>query len=368
MKCHIIYSTAPGSKKLGFKNYQLTAIINAMRKLKINMISESATGVKGHGVHTAFEETVNALAKDKSIDLAVNSRRPADINHIQTVGPYSLSILLFGKGKKVVTVHVIPDSFVGSLVGAKYWYGLGAAYLKFFYNRADQLIAVSDEVKTSLEQQLRVKPNIKVIFNSIDSAEYKSSAQEKQKLRREMSFNQDDIVIVSSGQIQPRKRFDVFVELARSLPDYKFIWVGGIPFKHFGAQYGQMMRQIRSAPKNLQVTGVIEHDQVRSYFVAADIFILPSEQENHPLAVIEAAAAGLPIILRDLKLYDSSFGQLAIRGNDSRFASQIKKLAHDNKYRQDAIKNSSQIAHRFDSQSTTRKLIATYRALAGATT
>lgn len=337
-----------------------------MSKLKINMISESAGGVKGHGVHTAFVETVDAIAKHKDIDLKVNSRRPADINHIQTVGLYSLSILIFGKGKKVISVHVIPDSFVGSLAGAKYWYGLAKVYLKYFYNKADLLIAVSDEVKDNLVEQLRVKPPIKTIFNSIDSSRYHVQAGEKHKLRQQMGLKDNATIIVSSGQIQPRKRFDVFLKLAKSMPDYQFIWVGGIPFKKLGAEYKKMQKLINSAPDNLKVTGVIEHDEVRSYYAIADVFILPSEQENHPLAVIEAAASGLPIILRDLALYDSSFGDLVIKGDDKQFAAIIKKVTSDRNFRQTAQDNSAILADKFDSQTLAGELINEYKKLAGA--
>lgn len=336
-----------------------------MNKLKVNMISESAGGVKGHGVHTAFMETVDAITRSKDIDLKVNSRRPADINHIQTVGPYSLSILIFGKGKKVVSVHVIPDSFVGSLAGAKYWYGLAKVYLKYFYNKADLLIAVSDEVKANLMEQLNVKPPVKTIFNSIDGSRYHVKAGEKHKLRKKMGYKDDDIIIVSSGQIQPRKRFDVFLDLAKSMPDLQFIWVGGIPFKKLGAEYKQMQKLINSAPDNLKVTGVIEHDEVRPYYAIADVFILPSEQENHPLAVIEAAASGLPIILRDLDLYDSSFGNLVIRSDDEHFATIIKKVASDRNFRQTAQDNSAILASRFDSQKLAGELINEYQKLAG---
>lgn len=50
-----------------------------------------------------------------------------------------------------------------------------------------------------------------------------------------------------------------------------------------------MKTLIDRAPANLIVTGVIPLEKVREYYAIADIFCLPSLQENHPMAVLEAA-------------------------------------------------------------------------------
>src|SRR5690606_27198742 len=180
------------------------------KKLRVNMISETTFTVRGHGVHTAFKEMTSALEERDDIDVKVNTFRSADIVHIQTIGPYSLAALLFGRGKKVVSVHVIPDSFIGSLVGAKYWYNLSKLYLQFFYGRADLLLAVSEVVKETLQNQLHIKKPIEVVYNTVDRRQYQASTSEKQQSRAKLNIPPDKIVITSNGQIQPRKRFDIF--------------------------------------------------------------------------------------------------------------------------------------------------------------
>ena len=65
------------------------------------MISESEFTVQGHGVHTAYKEITDALRKRKDIDIEVNSDRPADIVHIQTMGLYSFRHLMKKGGKKL---------------------------------------------------------------------------------------------------------------------------------------------------------------------------------------------------------------------------------------------------------------------------
>lgn len=336
-----------------------------MQKLKVNMVSESTFTVQGHGVHTAFLEMTNALAVRPDIDVAVNKFRKADIIHIQTFGPYSLLHLLFGRGKKVISVHVVPDSLIGSIAGAKHFYGLAKWYMRLFYGKADLLLSVSKMVDDTLHQQLRIKKPSQVLYNTVDMAIYQTSPADKKVARTALGLADAKQIVVSCAQIQPRKRFDLFCEAARALPDTTFIWIGGIPFKHLGADYNRMHQLLDKMPANVTVTGVIEHDDVRRYLQAADVFFLPSEQENHPMAVLEAAGVGLPIIVRDIPEYNDTFGNDVVRGTDDTFIELIKKIGTDQMFREQAVKGAADIAKRFDSRTGGERLVEAYKKIQG---
>lgn len=334
--------------------------------LKVNMISESVFTVRGHGVHTAFIEMTNALQDRGDVDVKVNTfRRGADITHIQTVGVYSLLHLLFGSGKKVISVHVIPDSFVGSLVGVKYWYGLSVWYLRFFYGRADRLLAVSEIVKQTLIDQLKITKPIEVLYNTVDEQKYAHTAEDKKQARQKLGIPVEAKVVLGNGQVQPRKRYDIFLDIAKHMPETQFIWVGGIPFKNLGADHEKMNQLMSEQPQNMRTTGVIELEEVRDYFWAADVFFLPSNQENHPLAVIEAAASSLPIVVRDIPEYDASFGQDVVRGTDQTFKDLLTKLLSDKAFANKAIKGSAAIISRFNNQAGGQRLVDAYKATQG---
>lgn len=347
-------------------SYRCYNIANVSSKLKINMISESAFTVQGHGVHTSFLEMSKALNARDDVDIVINKfRRKPDITHIHTLGLYALAHLLFWPGKKVVSVHVVPDSFVGSIKGAERLYGFARWYLRFFYSRADLLLAVSEMVKDVVENDLKVSRPMQVLYNTVDMSGYRVSGTQRQASRQKLGVKPDQFVIISSGQIQPRKRFDVFCKLAKGLPDFKFFWVGGIPFKQLGAEYQAMEGLMTNAPANLEITGVIGHDQVLQYLHAADAFILPSEQENHPMAVLEAAGASLPLVVRDIKEYDDTFGQDVLRGTDETFEEILVKLKNDPNFYKKAVDGAKAIASRYDSTAGTAKMIEFYRGLVG---
>ncbi len=330
--------------------------------IRVVQVSESEYSVQGHGVHTAYVETCNALGTHPEVTLLKNSFEKADIRHIHTVGPYSLIHLLFVSGKKVVSAHVVPDSFVGSLVGAKYWRRLAEYYLRWFYNRADLVIAVSDETKKDLEA-IGVKKPISVIYNMIDTGKYRLARERRDELREKFAIKNDEFVVVGNGQIQPRKRFDTFINIARALPDVKFIWVGGMPFGKIAADQAAMQKMIDTAPENVTISGVVPIETVAEYFAASDIFVMTSEQETFGLAIIEAAAAGLPVVLRDIHDYDATFRPYALMCSEDGFIDGIRRLIDDSPYYEQMKQDAAVLAQRYDSSVIVNVLVDNYKQL-----
>lgn len=341
--------------------------INTMN-IKVNVVSESDISVRGHGVHTAYVEMVKSLRERSDCTVITNQffkKVDADVTHIHTVGLHSWTKLLWGSGPKVVSAHIVPDSLIGSFALAGMWRPLAKLYMKLFYAHADRVLAVSTMVADTLTHELHIAPEkVEILYNSIDTSQYKPDEYTKRDARQKLGISQDSFVVMGNGQVQPRKRFDTFVHCAKQLPDLTFVWVGGIPFKYVGAQYQEMKKLIEEIPSNMKVTGVIELEDVKQYFGAADIFVLPAEQENHPMAVIEAAAAGLPIILRDILEYDDTFGQDIMRAKDNQaFIEAIESLRSNESLRDEYRQKSAGIARRFDSHESAARLIDIYMQL-----
>lgn len=330
--------------------------------MKIIIISESEFSIKGHGVHTAYVELVSALKKRTDIELVVNKFESADIRHIHTVGTYALAHLLFGSGKKIVSAHVLPESFVGSFIGARYWLSFARFYLRWFYNRADCVLAVSDETKKGLIK-LGVTSRVELFYNVIDTTRYQTDDKQKQQARHKLGIESDDWVVTSNGQVQPRKRVDTFLQLARDLPETRFIWIGGIPFKNVAAEYSAMKELIDSAPANVTFTDVIPIEKVRDYLQASDVFISTSDQETFGIAIVEAGATGLPLVLRDISDYDNTFRGEALLCQEAEFADQLEKLRTDKNLYKQTAQRAKRLAKRFDSSRATDRLLEIYRSV-----
>ncbi|HHW82793.1 MAG TPA: glycosyltransferase family 4 protein [Actinomycetales bacterium] len=334
-----------------------------MGKITVNMVSESEFGIKAHGVHTAHREMVKALQARDDVEVVVNGNGPADVLHVQTMGPYVIRKLLSRKYKaKVVSVHVVPASLVGSLRGARLWSPLAWPYLRAVYGMGDVMLACSRNVAEDLGR-MRLK-GYQTFYNSIDMSEYATSPEERAAARAALGIGKDEFVVVGNGQVQPRKRVDVLADYARANPEVRVFWVGGITFKKLGAEYSDMNELIETVPQNMTVTGVIDIADVKQYYQAADAFVLPSEQENHPMCVLEAAGAGLPIVLRDIPNYEDTFGtDVLLAGSDEEFGTLIDRLRAEPHLRAEYAAGSGRIAERFDSGAAAERLVTLYRKL-----
>jgi 1,2-diacylglycerol-3-alpha-glucose alpha-1,2-galactosyltransferase len=334
-----------------------------MKKIKVNVLY--ATKSKGHGVATAFTEMVRGLKKRDDVKVTINSWRKADIIHGHSPDPKSAIHLIFRRGKKVYTAHQVYGSMKGSIKGGKFVERLFFWYVRqAFYNRVDQIIAVSATSARILREKMRVKTPITTIYNTIDMTSLTISPEKRQAARRKFGLLAEDFVVVGNGQLQPRKRVDTFAEMARRLPDCKFIWVGGLTFGALGADAGKMAKIVKDAPANLTWTDIVSLQTAREYLAAADVFLLPSDQENHPMSVLEAAGAGLPIVLRDIAEYDDTFrGDAMMAKDDKDFCQIIKNLCEDRQYYAAAKRGSAKIAERFDSRRGAEQFVALYQKL-----
>lgn len=338
-------------------------------RLVVNMASESDISVQGHGVHTAYVELATALQRRDDVTVVrgrYRRRVDCDVYHLHTLGTGVWPKILDRRAPKVVSAHVIPDSLVGSIRGARYWRPVARRYMQWFYNRADKVLAVSQTVARALEQELKVPAEkVEVLYNTIDMRAYATTGEDRAAAREQLQIHPGAFVVVGVGQVQPRKRVDVFDRLARQHPDMTFIWVGGIPFKHIGADYAAMRQLIKEAPDNLLITDVVPHEQVKAYLRAADVFCLPADQENHPMCILEAAGVGLPILARDIPEYDDTFADDVLRCEDRTFGEEITRLRRDRRAYAEWANRSARIADRFDSSAAAERLVGIYRGLLG---
>jgi 1,2-diacylglycerol-3-alpha-glucose alpha-1,2-galactosyltransferase len=327
----------------------------------INLISETEYSAKDHGVHTAYLNYA-AMLEENGEKVVKNSWKKADVTSIHTLGPLGLYKLLMSK-PTVVTAHIIPDSFVGSLIGIKYWYGLLKWYLTFAYSRANLVLAVSPKVESELIK-MGVKSKIKLFPNPINTRLFKKDLEARTREREKLKILDDDFVVLGAGQIQTRKGISDFIETARKLPQIKFVWIGGQPFKTITEVDKKLSGEIEKKPNNLLLPGVFKYKEMPAIYNIADVFLLPSFQENAPMAVIEAASTGLPVVLRDLPEYKMLYKNgYYIGAKDNDFVSVIQKLFEDKKFFQECVNDSKKLAEEFSFSTLGPSLIKDYQSL-----
>jgi len=311
-----------------------------MKKLSI---LSSSYKYKGQGVESAFQNHIQLMkGLEKDFKVCVNSKEDinsSDIIHVHTPDlPHYFALKkMKKKALLVVSAHVVPDSLVGSIKFTKIWLPVFTKYLLSLYNSCDVIIAVSHQVKKELMELGLPAEKIVIYTNYIirENFETDYSAQQKSALRKKYNIPENNFVVIGAGQIQPRKGIQEFVETAERLKDENmtFIWCGNMPFKHASSDYSKMKKLMENCPENVIFPGLVDEKKMKEYYGLSDAFFLPSRQETFGLVVPEAAGSSIPVVLRDLEVFENIFLDKYIKGkNVDDFVKMFKKLKDDSSF------------------------------------
>lgn len=331
--------------------------------MKIHIVSETSFLMKSTGVHTAFIDHRRLLKEKDDVDVVVNDDGTGDIFHGHTYGLYYLWKGRKYKGRRVFTVHVIPDSIKGSLPAWWLFMPFIRIGLKIVYSYADVCIAISPMVeKAIVETGARTK--IVNIYNPIDIETWKRTDENRARGRKRLGLSETDFVVLGVGQLEGRKGVDDFLDVAESIPEVKFVWAGGRPFGGLTEGIKRIDERLRNAGANFTNAGAIDLEDMPLIYASADLMLFPSFQENCPLAPIEAAACGMPVIYRDIEEYRSLYKNPYIKaGNTEEFIALTRRMINDRQFYNEGLKISEQLLIQFDKEIIREKLISVYKSL-----
>ena len=237
-------------------------------------------------------------------------RKDVDLIHVHTVGPYSAALLISSNAVKVASAHLVPDSLRGSIVGAGAMHRFFRPYLSWLYNHADLVVAVSDYVKVELLGMGVTKP-ILVVPNWVHAGDVRRPSSTRLAMRSRLGLDPSDVLVVSVGQLQPRKGVLDFLATAAELPKVRFLWVGESIFGVASLDRTELRRALAQASPNVRCAGQVARATVYDYLAAADIYLSLATQETFGIAVLEAASAACPLVLSDLPVFRATYGDAA---------------------------------------------------------
>ena len=104
--------------------------------------------------------------------------------------------------------------------------------------------------------------------------------------------------ILAVGRITPEKGFDYLIKAYKQIkdPDYRLVIAGGIDHSTIFSK--QIMQQAQES--NVILAGFVTGEPLYQLYTHAGLFILPSYNEGHPIALLEAMSYDLPVIVSDI--------------------------------------------------------------------
>lgn len=169
-----------------------------------------------------------------------------------------------------------------------------------------KILAVSKYLSKNIEQLYGVEmtENIYILKNGFDTTMYNQeiSKEEKNEIKEKLGIGKEKKVIIYAGRINEAKGIKQLVdafEKTKSVEQCVLLIVGA---HNFGEkQYCPFERNIRQRLEAMddkaKFTGFVKHSEIWKYYKIADVAVLPSMwEEPAGLTMIEAAAAGIPVI------------------------------------------------------------------------
>jgi glycosyltransferase involved in cell wall biosynthesis len=153
----------------------------------------------------------------------------------------------------------------------------------------DRYIAVSENIAGLLGGELGwPRRKIEVIYNGVPVERYQRPRDPE--LRRELTGGSDRQVVLTAARLTPQKGLDVLLRAALHVPEGQFVLAGDGPERpRLEAEAEQL-----GILDRVRFLGL--RDDVPELLAASDVFVLPSLFEGSSLAVLEAMAAGKPVV------------------------------------------------------------------------
>lgn len=301
-----------------------------------------------------------------SLRALVNSVRSFDpIVHFNSVGarpPHPLLPLLcrlFGR-TVVCSVHGYrPRELRLNKIHKWPWSWIVDAEFRLLLHTADRLIVFSDYMKTLVSHHVPVS-RIEVIPLGVNLRAY---ATQKRTLResdeafriicvaRLVAVKGLETLVKAVGLIQPKVNLRTYI-----------VGIGPLRSKL------QVLIDETGLANKVKLCGFLPDKKKRAYLENSDLFVLPSLYEPIPIAILEALAAGLPVVASDVggipELVRQGVNGLLVKpGMPHDLAAAISKLIDDDKLRRKLASNARESVREYDWPVVAKKYLSFYQEL-----
>ena len=239
---------------------------------------------------------------------------------------------------------------------------------------ADRLLVVSDHWRKLLAADYGVEAT--VVRNGVDPDRFGHGRPgERQLFRARAGAGPDDFLILTVGGIEPRKGsvtlLEAMAQLTAPANGHRPVLavVGGHTFFDYRAYRDRALARLSELGlvegRDILLLGTVSEDDLGAWYRAADAFAFPSVKEGFGLVVLEALAAGLPVVASDIPVFaeylqDGRSALLVPPGDPAALAEALRRLAGDPALRRRLTAGGQPLVARFTWAASARTHAAIY--------
>lgn len=207
--------------------------------------------------------------------------------------------------------------------------GIRRKILAYFYKKKISTpVAISDLIGKEISEVYKLDSNlIEVVYNPVSIKKFSNQSIEKSNENKTITF------INVARFVEPKNHIElikVFKEVNERNKNTRLLLLGDGPLRN---EIENMINEL-NLESSIELKGNVPN--VEYYLATSDVFVLPSTYEGLPLTILEAMAAGLPIIATSVGGVPdivNSNGILTEPGDNESLISAMNKLANNKELR-----------------------------------
>jgi len=294
-------------------------------------------------------------------------KNPVDIFHTQYIAPFWLPKNI----KLVLTIHDISFNFFPQHIKKSDLFFL-KTLIPRSVKRADKIITVSESEQQRIIKFYKIAPEkIEFAYNGVNFERFnhKYSNSEKEEIREK--YNLPEKFLLYVGTLQPRKNIPALVETLKAYLDkypdknIKLLIAGNRQAHNFDRKIDEAVGKY-NLQSSVIFPGWIEESDKPIIYQLASCFVFPSLYEGFGIPIIEAMAAGIPVVSSNKSSLLEVGKDAAVfvdPANHAEFAEKIHEALTNENLRNNLVQRGKKVAREYSWQKTAEKVLKVYKSV-----
>lgn len=358
--CHVVHSLNVGGAEI----LASALAANLRDRYRVSFACLDEAGAMAEQVRDAGYPLV-VLDRRPGVDRACRKRlrdffleEQVDIVHAHQYTPFFYSLLARGWRSQPRIIFTEHGRHYPDVTSVK-----RRLFNRMMLGRGDRVVGVGGQVKQAIvEKESIAAARVRLIYNGVDLSRFED-AGDGGAIRQELDLSTDAFVITMVCRLDPLKDIGTAVEafhrVHRESPHARLVIVGD------GPERAMIESHIAELKLQDTVTLLGLRRDVPAILAGSDLLLQSSISEGIPLTVIEAMAAGVPVVATDVgglheMIDDGEQGLLAPARAPEQLAACIGRIIHDDNLRDSLVEAARRRAQEMFSE---QQMVSAYDAL-----
>lgn len=286
----------------------------------------------------------------------IHSQHPVWLGDLAVTFAHELRVPL------VFTFHTRYDEYAQSYVPivAGLASKVAEEVVRRYMRQCTHIVAPTPAIRDLILREYPIEKPVSVVPSPVDLTRYQDI--DTKRIRWEFGLEKYELLLYM-GRVAKEKGLDFlihsFAKVVVDRPQARLLLVGDGPYRRALENLVQKL----GLSREVIFTGVVPHEEIPDYAIAADLFVFSSVTDTQGLVLVEAMAAGVPVVAVEAPgpvdvLAEG--GGVLVPANEEAFVQAILSLLQDRRRREEMGEQAFRIAQRYSVSVTTQKLLAVY--------